>query len=327
MLRSLKCALAPSRWAEFSRNPGPFPSIEIHESSVPVWMRPSSGAIKPTRLMPMPVARQKRKVVKVSFNRPVKSKWAVELKDGQGQFGPFVELLRHQNEYLDFNEPNLPTTDIVERDSSDYFNGAMWRDTLRRQLRFPLLRVDFRTIVIHDQTELCVFSLSQPEQAVPWTDVVEYIAKFNTLCFKYTLEVVKGSEDEDFEYEYDGPPLAIVDDIAISADYDVGLIDNGEPTPHLISLITPYGEISQALFEDGTGNAKSVNRPLSHSFGTQDKINSLKSIKLPTPSEPDDLHASGTYLFERRREMTGYIEEDLGGKEKSAHLVDCGKRS
>lgn len=255
MLRSLKCALAPSRWAEFSKNPDPFPSIEIHKSSVPVWMRPSSGAIKPTRLVPMPVARQKRKVVKVSFNRSVKSKWAVE--------------------------------------------------------------------------PMCVFSLSQPEQAVPWTDVVEYIAKFDTLCFKYTLEVVKGSEDEDFEYEYDGPPLAIVDDIAISADYDIGLIDNGEPTPHLTSLITPYGEISQGLskFEDGTGNAKSATRPLSHSFGTQDKINSLKSIKLPTPSEPDDLHASGTYLFERRREMTGYIEEDLGGKEKSAHLVDCGKRS
>lgn len=68
-------------------------------------MRPSTGAIEHTRLVTMPIARQKQKVVEVSFDRSIiQSKWA-------------VELLRHQREYLDLNELKLPGTDIVERDT------------------------------------------------------------------------------------------------------------------------------------------------------------------------------------------------------------------
>lgn len=71
------------------------------------------------------------------------------------------------------------------------------------------------------------------------------------------------ASEDDFAYEFDGPPLAIVDDVAVSADNDVSLVDNGVATPHLSSLLTPYGDISVALskFENGTGSVKSAARP------------------------------------------------------------------
>ena len=82
------------------------------------------------------------------------------------------------------------------------------------------------------------------------------------MCFKYTLEVVDASED-DFAFEYFGSPLAIVDNFAVSADNDVSLVHDDLATPQLSSLLTPYGEISEALskFETGTGSMKSASRP------------------------------------------------------------------
>lgn len=125
--------------------------------------------------------------------------------------------------------------------------GGVWRDTIRRQLRFASLRVDFRSIVVDDETELCAFSLSRLEQAMPWLDVVKYIGKFDTLCFKYTLEVMMISEDEDFVYEYDGRPSAIVDDITISTNIDTSLIDDSVTTSTISSLMASYEDISLAL--------------------------------------------------------------------------------
>ena len=38
------------------------------------------------------------------------------------------------------------------------------------------------------------------------------------------------TDDADFDYEYDGPPLALADDVAVSMDKDVNLIVEAEPT-------------------------------------------------------------------------------------------------
>lgn len=71
---------------------------------------------------------------------------------------------------------------------------------------------------------MCVFSTVRPDQAVAWTEVLERIKDCPTVSFTYTLEVAKRSEDENFNYEYDGPPLAIAEDVTISADQDVNLV-------------------------------------------------------------------------------------------------------
>ena len=182
-------------------------------------------------------------------------------------------------EYLDYNDLKLPlTTSIAERNPVDYPLGSMWRDTVRRQLHFSLLQVDFRTIVLDDDSGMCIFSTPQPEQAAPWTDVLQHISNLSTASLTYILDMATRSDDEDFTYKYDGPPLAIADDVAISADHDVELIgvpvdNNGDPddisippqlaVQNITSIITPFQDISNALskFQEGVGNAKVASRP------------------------------------------------------------------
>lgn len=152
----------------------------------------------------------------------------------------------------------------------------MWWDALRRQLRFADLQVDFRTIVLDSEPRLCLYSVSEPEQAVPWTKVLDRLKNMDSVQFRYTLGVVKTAEDEYFSYEYDGSPLAIADDIGISAaDQDVDIIDiqdndpvgNVDTIPDLTSTLTltptPYKRISEALtkFEGGLGNARVASQP------------------------------------------------------------------
>ena len=106
----------------------------------------------------------------------------------------------------------------------------MWKDILRRQLRFLLLRIDFRTIQADNESELCVFSLARPEQAAPWPDVLKYLKKSTAVCLKYTVEVVSETSDN-YAYEYNGPLLAIVDNVNVSKDNDVGMVVDGITMP------------------------------------------------------------------------------------------------
>lgn len=75
---------------------------------------------------------------------------------------------------------------------TQYPYGPMSQDTLIRKLRFESLRVDFRSIVTNDEAEMCMFSLSQPERAVPWLEFVADIRK-STPGQKYTLQIVSKS--------------------------------------------------------------------------------------------------------------------------------------
>ena len=169
-------------------------------------------------------------IAQVIFDRSVRSKWALELEE-------------HEKQYLQFHKLQLPTINVVEKDPQMYPNGAMWRDTVRRQLRFLLLRVDFRTMIL-DETDVCVYSLARPEQAVPWTTIQECMKKLIIVRLRYTLEVI---QSDDFEFEYDGPPLAIVDDVVVTTDNDVGLIDGESTTrPEITSVLTTYNNISAA---------------------------------------------------------------------------------
>ena len=66
ILRSITCSIAPIKWTELWKSSDPLPSVSIHLSSIPVWMRPATGAIENTRLVQ--VARPRRQLIEVSFN-------------------------------------------------------------------------------------------------------------------------------------------------------------------------------------------------------------------------------------------------------------------
>ena len=65
ILKLLRRLTAPSCWADFSRSADKFPSLEIHSSSIPVWMR-DGKAIEPMRLFQEPVTQESPMHMEVS---------------------------------------------------------------------------------------------------------------------------------------------------------------------------------------------------------------------------------------------------------------------
>ena len=155
----------------------------------------------------------------------------------------------------------------------------MWRDTLRRQLRFPLLQIDFRTIQADNENALCVYSLAQPEQAAPWPDVLNYLKKLTAVCLKYTVEVLSGTSDN-YAYEYNGPSLAIMENVNVSKDNDVDMVVDGITMPQLTSLLTTYKTLSTAIskFETAANMPKKTAVGPKHFFRLPDKAQRMKDF-------------------------------------------------
>lgn len=206
LLKSLQCVMAPSRWRGtfMKKHTDAFPSKIIGGDSIPVWMRPSYDTVQP--LDHQVHQTQQPLICKALLDRTSKSRFE-------------KELIKHESEHITFNAWSLPGEESIERDPRVYPTGSMWRDTVRRQLQFAKLRVDFLTIRLDG---LLVYSTSEPNKMEVWSKVVHHLNGLEKASFVYSLQVVQ-SEDDDYDYEYDGPPLALIDVIE-AKDNDAQLI-------------------------------------------------------------------------------------------------------
>ena len=82
------------------------------------------------------------------------------------------KLDKHVQEFIVFNGLRLPESNVqVGRDPRAYPTGEMWRDTLRRQLHFEQLCVDFLTMSLSVRNtdipirELLIYDLNHPSTA------------------------------------------------------------------------------------------------------------------------------------------------------------------
>ena len=97
--------------------------------------------------------------------------------------------------------------------------GQMWRDTVRRQLSFEELRVEFVTMELQDGDKRMTIFATQGKAAV-WDDIVAQLrANDMDVSVIYTLRPLE--EDEEFLLEYEGPPLALLEDVRLGEDNDV----------------------------------------------------------------------------------------------------------
>lgn len=92
--------------------------------------------------------------------------------------------------------------------------------------------------------------------------------KLANVRLKYTLEVVQNDE---FDFEYDGPPLAIVDN-------DVGLVGEVTAIPELTSVLTPYNDLSVAVakFETGADGVVGLAARPEHYFCLSEQENGMR---------------------------------------------------
>lgn len=111
-------------------------------------MRPTSAITPPLGVDHMQMVDPVRTIM-LELDRSVPTKWE-------------KELATHVATYLEYNGLFLPTIEQCRKDPSEFLNGAMWRDTVRRQLGFARLHVDFLTINLHGRSKsLMVYNIPQ----------------------------------------------------------------------------------------------------------------------------------------------------------------------
>ena len=95
--------------------------------------------------------------------------------------------------------------------------------------------------------------------------------KLANVRLKYTLEVV---QNDGFDFEYDGSPLAIVEN-------DVGLVGEVTAIPELTSVLTPYDNLPAAVakFETGAGGVVGLTARPEHYFCLSEQENEMRVFR------------------------------------------------
>ena len=148
-------------------------------------------------------------------------------------------LNTHITDFVEFEEFQLPEeNEPCAKDPRVYPTGEMWRDTVRRQLRFEALRLDLVTMRLcspdpsRELQTLLVYGHGSP---APWDEVNALLCRSNLeATFTYTLRALE--EDEELELEHQGPPLALIQDIRLGADNDVELQPQAAPGRRSMSV-------------------------------------------------------------------------------------------
>jgi hypothetical protein len=212
VLASLDHTLAPSRYRGlFMKASNPFAPTPVHPSAIPTFMQ---SQIKD----PGSLLRQRRKLSPLQINMAYGSSSADKL------------LKVHKSLDIDGRIPwHYLEHDFVPRqDPRVYPNGGMWRDLLRREMKFPDLSVDFESIkvgkIADDGVSISVWKhmldASDPSKAATWTELQDWFKTGQAFRITFGLmEVEDGCED--YVFEYDGPPLALLEDIITDDTGDV----------------------------------------------------------------------------------------------------------
>lgn len=103
----------------------------------------------------------------------------------------------------------------------------MWRDTIRRQLSFERLHVDFLSMwLILDNPlisvrKLLVYGIRNPGAIVSWRDSAYRVEQWEGHWVHVRVQLQRLGRRRDFDYEHQGPLLGIKDDIEITEDHDI----------------------------------------------------------------------------------------------------------
>lgn len=119
------------------------------------------------------------------------------------------ELTEHEEQFVAFECLQVPPQTItLSKDPRDFPSGTMFRDALRRALKFEDTRVDFLWILVSFEPVRRLYGFRGESLHVPWQEFVHAInsSAHSTITFSYALRVV-----ETIEFEYSGHPSALME--------------------------------------------------------------------------------------------------------------------
>ena len=233
LLRGFSQILEPGRWTSKISGPEatPFESTLVDPSYVPLWM------------VQVDTASAAAGIPKRSPTRVLEPKMTILSWDRDPKYKPMQAVDQHINDFIGPGHLRsiLPYDPVPAlKDPRVYPNGAMWRDTVRRQLSFDRLRLDFLSLILEDEgKEMVIHSDVVPAKS--WEHIREQLCKSNReVKIQYTVKPLE--EDEDFEIEWTGPPVALLADIRLGDDNDVEAIPPDTKQDELLN--------AQMSFED-----------------------------------------------------------------------------
>lgn len=267
LLRYLSVCLMPSKWTEkFASNRQPFQALQIHPSSIPLWMAPPPA--KDTRSLG-------KALPKALPRKPIMLRWS---RDGRTKSSAALET--HIVDFIEFHELQLPkSVQPCTKDPRVFPTGEMWRDTVRRQLALQDLKLEFVTMHVESLvqpddtsiTKLLVYTTTVGEPS-NWEEVKQFLLQ-TTLeaTFSYTLKPI--GEDEEFELEHQGPPLALTEHLRLDESNDVELqppepssdADMVEEVEHDDNAYTEEQMAEVTAFLSGAGNSLDKKPPIPQS--------------------------------------------------------------
>ena len=215
IMKSLQYQLAPTKWAETMKNKeNAYSVMRIDPAMIPSWMRPAEEQAESQTIMkkslPPPTAVKPWKQYILQHDRQRKTHTNAEIE---------FHLINH----IQFKNMKLPDVVQINRDPCEYPMGEMWRDAIRRQLKFEALRVDFQTMKLTNNfissQETLIYDVDNPEWVADWDTVrFEFKRSDSPVTIVYTLIIVPEGE---YDLEYHGPVLALANDIILTEDQDV----------------------------------------------------------------------------------------------------------
>ncbi len=241
ILKFIQCVLALSRWKKIfeRKNAKAFSIIIIVSDFISDWMRVEVKNISTF------IASSKDSVEKSETTKRRSKTFIMTLRTFNTKWKR--KLRQHEKEHLKFERLILSTINIVDKNSKDYLLRSMWRDTIRRQLRFSKLQIDFLTIHVNDDSNI-LYNATKSEIVKIWQEIQNHFNNStNTHIIYYTLQMI--DTNENYSYEYEDSSLTLIDDVQLRANKNSKIKQNVS-----VDIITEKKMSSLIVFDSTISN-------------------------------------------------------------------------
>ncbi len=314
ILKFIQCVLAFSRWKEiFEReNAKAFSIIIIVSDFIFDWMKIEMKNISSF------IASSKNSVEKsettkrwlktfIMIHKKFNTKWKQTLR-------------QHEKEHLKFEELILSITNIIDKNSKDYSLKSIWRNTIRRQLRFSKLQINFLTIHVND-VNIILYNAIKSEVVKIWKKIQNHFNNSTNIHnIYYTLQMI--DTNESYSHEYEDSSLTLIDDVQLKANKNSMIKQNVSivtiTEQKMSSLIVSYSTIFNQLKNILKNIAKS--NVESEYFYQKDDKNAMMKYH-----NDYDVRKSKN-LFKWQRWILNQVCDQMSRSEKDKSILNLSKK-
>jgi hypothetical protein len=205
----IQCVFAFSRWKEIfeRKNAKAFSIIIIVSDFISDWMKVEVKNISTF------IASSKDSVEKSKTTKKRSKTFIMTLKTFNTKWKR--KLRQHEKEHLKFEELILSIINIVNKNSRNYLLKSMWKDTIRRQLKFSKLQINFLTIHVNDDSNI-LYNAIKSKIVKIWQEIQNHFNNSTNIhIIYYILQMI--DTNENYSYEYEDSSLTLIDDVQLKA--------------------------------------------------------------------------------------------------------------